>query len=221
MSTSRFFNLTKHQGSQNLIQDLVDERIKLRGIDVKYVPVQFVDDRPLNEHDHTYQNSFELEVFVDDYSGFNTYSWGKMESFRYNDQLTLTISRRRFKEEVGNGLGSPDAIPQEGDLIYFPLGDKMFRVNNIMDDEDFMQFGAFYTYRVVCSLASYNGEEVNTGDPEVDDISNMLVELEDRITHDGVEKPVHETTNVSNEYEKRQELVDLLIKPGSKIDFGD
>ncbi len=217
--TSRFFNYSKHQGTQNLIQNLVDERIRLRGTNIKYIPAQFISDLPMNETDHAYDRFIEVAAYVENYSGHNDFEWQKFGGFQFQDQMTLVLSRRMFNDLMVS-LGVNNATPQEDDLIYFEHGDKMFRVTNIMDDENFMQFGSFYTYRLVCTLAAYSGEEVNTGDEEVDDINNMLFDLDEKIKNGGVEHTVKASNNVSNEAEKISINKDSISINGD-LDFGD
>ncbi|AIM51674.1 virus neck family protein, partial [Dickeya phage phiDP10.3] len=174
MATSKYFNATNHQGTQKLIEDLVQEMIQLRGIDVKYIPRSIVEKFPVtNDANHRFDQAFDIEVYMQDYQGFNTQMWEKFGGINLQDEVTFSISRRRFAEVIGNGVGI-EQQPQDGDLIYLPLANKIFKVNNPNNDEDFMQFGKWYTFSLPCTLFQYGNENFDTGVPEIDDIDKRL-----------------------------------------------
>lgn len=82
------------------------------------------------------------------------------------DRITFTVSRRSFDEEVG----SFEAMvrPNEGDLIYFPLNQKLFQIKFVEHEAIFYQLGALQTYDLICELYEYSGETLDTGVPEID-----------------------------------------------------
>jgi hypothetical protein len=82
------------------------------------------------------------------------------------DRITFTVARRVFSEEVG----SNESIqrPKEGDLIYFPLNNKVFQIKFVEHEAIFYQLGALQTYDIVCELFEYSGERFFTGIPEID-----------------------------------------------------
>jgi hypothetical protein len=60
--------------------------------------------------------------------------------------------------------------PQEGDLIYFPLVDKIFEIKFVEHEQIFYQTGRLQTYDVRCELFEYSTEQLNTGNTAIDAI---------------------------------------------------
>jgi hypothetical protein len=88
------------------------------------------------------------------------------------DQVTFTIAKRVFDEEIGSSEGF--LRPREGDIIYFPLNKKMFQIKYVDNKPIFYQMGALQVYDMTCELFEYSGEQFNTGIPELDDIQDKL-----------------------------------------------
>jgi hypothetical protein len=64
--------------------------------------------------------------------------------------------------------------PNEGDLIYFPLTDKLFEIKFVEHEEVFYQMGRLQTYDLRCELFQYSSERIDTGDSDVDVIEDTL-----------------------------------------------
>ena len=64
--------------------------------------------------------------------------------------------------------------PNEGDLIYFPLTDKLFEIKFVEHEDVFYQFGRLQTYDLRCELFQYSSERIDTGDSDVDVIEDEL-----------------------------------------------
>jgi len=60
--------------------------------------------------------------------------------------------------------------PQEGDLIFFPLVDKIFEIKFVEHEQIFYQTGRLQTYDVRCELFEYSTEQLNTGNTAIDAI---------------------------------------------------
>lgn len=216
MATSKYFNCTGHNGTQKLIDDLVQEMIELRGIDIKYIPRSIVEKFPItNDANHRFDQAFDIEAYMQDYQGFNTQMWEKFGGIQLQDEVTFSISRRRFAEVIGNGVGL-EQQPQEGDLIYLPLANKIFKVNNPNNDEDFMQFGKWYTYSLPCTLFQYGNENFDTGVPEIDDIDKRLSILDEE-----GDPGVYKDSSLQTDNAQADVLEQDLALDKLKIDFGD
>lgn len=216
MATSKYFNYTGHNGTQKLIDDLVQEMIELRGIDIKYISRSIVEKFPVtNDANHRFDQAFDIEAYMQDYQGFNTQMWEKFGGIQLQDEVTFSISRRRFAEVIGNGVGL-EQQPQEGDLIYLPLANKIFKVNNPNNDEDFMQFGKWYTYSLPCTLFQYGNENFDTGVPEIDDIDKRLSILDEEGDPGVYKDSSLQTDNAQADILEQDLALDKL-----KIDFGD
>jgi hypothetical protein len=88
------------------------------------------------------------------------------------DQVVFSIAQRVFYEEVG--VDSNLLRPNEGDLIYFPLNNKIFKIMFVNKFEMFYQLGALQTWEITCELFEYSSEKFNTGIPEIDSIQKNL-----------------------------------------------
>ena len=58
--------------------------------------------------------------------------------------------------------------PKEGDLIYFPLGRRLFEIKFVEHEQPFYQLGKGYTYELQCELFEYEDRLLNTSIDEID-----------------------------------------------------
>lgn len=171
MATNFFFNNFQASQEQLLIENLVIESIKIYGHDVYYVP------RKLNNYDEVYgaddQSSFDIaypiEMYIKSVDGFG----GDQEflskfGVEIRNQVVFSVSRRIFSEEVGEF--TTQVRPNEGDLIWFPLNQRVFQIKFVNKYEMFYQLGALQTWEMTCEVFEYSGESFNTGIPEIDSI---------------------------------------------------
>ena len=181
MPSNLYFNNYAFSGEQNLIEDLIVESIKIYGMDVQYLPRtivaedSFFGEDPLSK----FTDSYEMEMYIKNVEGFE--GEGDFLS-RFNleirDQITFTVSQRRWAEEVtlgdthtddeGNNIGRP----AEGDLIYFPLTGKIYEIKFIEHESIFYQMGALQTYDLTCELFQYSHEVIDTGRTDIDQIED-------------------------------------------------
>lgn len=169
MPTSVFFNNFQSSQEQVLIEDLVIESIKIYGHDVFYCPRTLVNKDEIYGEDSVskYNAQYMVEMYVKNVMGFQG-EGDFMSKFnlQIRDQMTLTIARRTFFDEIGN-VAHLDR-PQEGDLIYFPLNKKVFVVKFVEHEAIFYQMGSLQTYDLVCELWEYSNEILNTGIEDID-----------------------------------------------------
>ena len=62
--------------------------------------------------------------------------------------------------------------PQEGDVIYHPVLDKMFQINFVDHDEPFYQLDSNPVYKMRCRLYDYSSEVIDTGISDIDAIES-------------------------------------------------
>ena len=62
--------------------------------------------------------------------------------------------------------------PKEGDLIYLPLGDRLYEIKYVAHEKPFYQLQKNYVYELRCELFRYEDEVIDTGVMEIDD--NLL-----------------------------------------------
>jgi len=177
MATNSYFTQGT-AGEQGLIQDLVDEQIKIFGKDVKYIPRTLVDRDSLFNEDamSTFDSAHEIEAYVANVDGF-TGDGDLFSKFgvRISDQATFIISRRRFTQAVDdNTTLIVEGRPNEGDLIYFPLAKKIFEIKFVEHEAPFYQLNNLYVWELRCELFEYSDEDFETGDTTIDAIETRF-----------------------------------------------
>ena len=171
-----FLNGTKSE--IGLIQDLVNEQIRMHGVDVYYIPRIFKKENTIIKEviDSEFKNAYPIEAYVEDFEGYG--GQGTILSkfgLQDMDNLTLTISRERFETYITPLMKNiPDVKlsnrPKEGDLIWFPLGDRLFEIKFVEHEKPFYPLGANTTYELQCELYRYeSGEVIETGYEDIDD----------------------------------------------------
>ncbi len=165
------------QGEQNLVQDLINEQLKIYGVEVYYLPRQYATTNTIIKEvvESKFENAYPIEAYVDTYDGYN--GLGTLMSkfgIQEMDDLTLTISKERFEEYITPLSKEIDDVklatrPKEGDLIYFPLGDRLFEIKYVEHEKPFYQLQKNYVYQLTCELFRYEDEVITTDIAEIDD----------------------------------------------------
>lgn len=161
-----------YSGEQDLVEDLTIELIKTMGRDMIYIPrMAVVLDELYGEQRGSYfKNGIPIEMYIDSVNGFE--GQGDIATkfgIEIRDNVSLTVSKKRFIQELKTKF--PDVIrPREGDLIFFPLAKALFEINFVEHENPFYQHGKLYSYRLTCELMSYNTEEVETGNTDIDTV---------------------------------------------------
>jgi hypothetical protein len=177
MALNPFFQ----QGSpseQRLVQDLINEQLKIYGIEVTYIPRRFVRKETIIKEvtSSKFDDNFLLEAYISNYDGY-TGAGDILTKFGMSlrDEVTLIISRERFEDFISPFLTDSDegdyeiiTRPKEGDLIYFPLGKRLFEVKFVEHEQPFYQLGKTYVYEVKCELFEYEDEVIDTSVEELD-----------------------------------------------------
>ncbi len=170
------------QGEQRLVQDLVNEHLKIYGIEVRYIPRKFVRKQTIlrEVQSSTFDDNFLLEAYVNTFEGYGGQG-DIMTKFGVSlrDELTITISKERFEDFITPFLAADDAYelssrPREGDIIFFPLGQRLFEVKFVEHEQPFYQLGKNYVYQLKCELFEYEDEVLDTG---IDIIDSQLEDI--------------------------------------------
>lgn len=176
-----YFNNFAFSGEQTLIEDLIIESIKIYGIEVKYIPRTLVAEDNLFGEDvlSKFDDSYNIEMYIKSVDGFQgDGDFLSKFGLEIRDEMVLTVSQRRFGEEILDYDGSPFALagtpvrPLEGDLIYFPLNGKIFEVKFVEHEAIFYQMGSLQTYDLSLELFEYSHERFDTGITEIDAIED-------------------------------------------------
>jgi hypothetical protein len=138
------------------------------GVEVLYLPRTFIKiDNILREVTTSkFDDSFSIEAYVNNYEGYSG-SGDILTKFGMSlrDELSLVISKERFEDFISPFLSEIDdseiAVylrPREGDLIYFPLGGRLFEIKFVEHEQPFYQLGKTYVYELKCELFEYEDE---------------------------------------------------------------
>jgi hypothetical protein len=190
------------QGSkseQGLIQDLINEQLRMYGIDVHYIPRSFITEKTVIREviESEFNNAYPIEAYIDNYEGYgdNTTILSKFGIQALNE-VNLIISRERFKNYISPLIQNQTNIklssrPKEGDLIYFPLGNRLFEIKFVEHEKPFYQLQGLYTYQLKCELFRYEDELIDTDIDEIDG----LVSGTDSV--DGDKNPIGNVFNLT------------------------
>ena len=171
---SYFLNGSKSE--QGLVQNLVNELIKMAGQDVVYLPRKFVTDKSIIKEllVSKFDSGFPIEAYVLSYDGFG--GQGDILSkfgVRSTDEITFVISKERYEQSITPFIINSTNVkltkrPQEGDLIYLPIDNGLFEVKYVELKRPFYQLNNLYAYQLKCELFEYEDEIIDTGIIEVD-----------------------------------------------------
>ena len=139
------FFLQGSKGEQGLIQDLINEQLRMYGVDVHYLPRRYLTEKTVLREviESAFEDAYPLEAYIENYEGYgdNTTILSKFGIQALNE-LTITISKERFDTYIVPLINQKPNIklgtrPREGDLIYFPLGDRLFEVKFVEHEQPF------------------------------------------------------------------------------------
>ena len=177
MALNPFF-LQGSSSEQRLVQSLINEQLKMYGVEVTYIPRKLINvDNIFTEVESSkFDDNYSIEAYVNTYEG---YAGGGDILTKFGmslkDEVTLTISKERFEDFISPFLAAePDSEvplstrPREGDLIYFPLGQRLFEVKFVEHEDPFYQLGKNYVYQLKCELFEYEDEVIDTSIEDID-----------------------------------------------------
>jgi hypothetical protein len=148
------------------------------GVEVHYLPRKYITEKTVMREviESSFDRSYPIEAYVENFDGYgdNTTILSKFGIQALNE-LTIVISRERFEEYITPLIKDQANIklstrPKEGDLIYFPLGDRLFEIKFVEHEQPFYQLQTNYVYTLKCELFRYEDEVIDTGVDFIDDI---------------------------------------------------
>jgi len=171
------FFLNGSRPEQGLIQDLINEQLRMYGVEIHYLPRKYITEKKVIREviESAFDSAYPIEAYVNTYEGYsdNPTILSKFGIQALNE-ITLTISRERFSTYISPLIQNQPNIklssrPKEGDLIYFPLGDRLFEIKYAEHEKPFYQLQGLYTYELRCELFRYEDEIIDTSVEEIDD----------------------------------------------------
>jgi len=179
---------------QLLVEDLVIEAMGIYGMDVYYLPRSSGGTEDMLYGEDTmkqYRSAHQIEMYLENITGMD----GEQDfiskfGLEIRDEITLLVSRRRFKYTVGaTNFQTPilgDIIPEEnraptrpreGDLVYLPLLQNFFEITFVEHENDQAMFytlgrgrgGNVYVYSLKLKQYVFSEEIIETGVTEIDE----------------------------------------------------
>jgi hypothetical protein len=183
---------------QLLVEDLVIEALGIYGMDVYYLPrtsrnPEGIDQLYGEDTLKQYVSAHPIEVYLENITGMD--GEGDFISkfgLEIRDEITVLVSRRRFKYAVGSTNYNRPRIgdivatenqaptrPREGDLVYLPLLKGFFEITMVEHEDDQAMFytlgrgrgGNVYVYAIKLKKFVFSDEIISTGKQELDDIA--------------------------------------------------
>lgn len=181
------FFLNGSNSEQGLLQDLINESIRIHGVDIYYLPRLYVTKRKVIREviESKFTSAFPLEAYIDTYEGYEG-AGTLLSKFGIKPELDLNliISKERFSNYIAPLIQNiPDielpSRPKEGDLIWFPLGDRLFEIKYVDHETPFYQLQKNYVYGLRCELFRYQDEIIDTGYEFIDETvkNDMYTEI--------------------------------------------
>ena len=165
------------RNEQNLLQSLNNEMIKVYGVECYYIPRKYMTTNTIIKEvvQSKFDDAYPLEAYVNNYDVYQ--GNGRILSkfgVEVQDDINLVISRERFetyiqpliRNETGIKLSSR---PKEGDLIWFPLDDRLYEIKFVEHAKPFYQLKELYVYELQCEVFRYEDETIDTGIGTIDD----------------------------------------------------
>ena len=163
--TTFFTHGTRNE--QFLLQNLVEEHLKMFGMDILYCPREIMlKDGVFNEEViGEFNDAYVIEAYMENFDGFQG-GGDLLTKFgvAQTDEITMVISQQRFSDLISQFLlldkdyQAPER-PQEGDLIYLPLTSNYFEIKFVEHEEPFYQLGKGYVYKLKAELFEYSDEK--------------------------------------------------------------
>lgn len=174
MPTSVFFNNYNNRQEQDLVEDLVNESLYIKGFDAYYIPNDndqardlLYNDDPLKKFERSYTIACYLSNSRD--PGMNNDFFSKF-GLEVRNNVRVLLGRREFSKRVPQ---NEFKRPREGDLLYIPFlsgTGELYSIKFCNDTDDYFLLGRQYPYywELELELFKYSHEEISTGIEDID-----------------------------------------------------
>lgn len=152
-----YVNFNKHANTQTLADIMVAESIQMRGVELYYIPREFVKPDMIFGEDvqSKFTKAWKFAAYVNSFDGYEG-AGNFFSNFGYqaNDEIQLTVNPKLFKHQVDG------QEPKSGDLIYIPMSNDLFEINYLEPYNPFYQVGANAMRKITAEKFVYSGEEL-------------------------------------------------------------
>ena len=101
------------RGEQRLVQSLINEHLKIYGVEVTFIPRKFVNQSTIIEEvtASKFDDNFLLEAYLNNFDGYSG-AGDIMTKFGVSvrDEVSLTISKERFEDFISPFLEDEDDL---------------------------------------------------------------------------------------------------------------
>lgn len=173
MSPLNSYFLQGSPSEQRLVQDLINEQLKMYGQDILYIPRKIVGENNVIKEitASKFDDSYRIEAYLMNTDGFS--GSGELLSkfgIRNTDEINLIISKERYNDFIIPKIAKFSfeerkitSRPQEGDLIWFPLDQSLFEIKFVEGKKPFYQLQELYVYELRCERFEYEDEIIDVG----------------------------------------------------------
>ena len=192
MAVNPYFNNHGYKPTQDLINDLVKESIRIHGVNCFYMPREFKNMDSIFGEDTSsvFKYAFPIEMHLETATGYD----GDKEiitkfGLENRDIVRLMVSKDRFiHETIKFRKYFPNRQlerPTEGDFIYLSLDRGLYEITFADQDADFYQGGKVYSFRLTCNRVRYSYEQINTNIEEINQgIKDQFLQIDNN--NDGI-----------------------------------
>lgn len=165
------------RNEQLLLEDIIIESIKHRGVLCYYIPRELVGKDQILGEDRIsrFKQAFGIEMYMENVDGFDG---GGVFASKFGIQMeqsaTFTVARRTWQKAVGRfGVTTLPERPCEGDLVYFPLSDTLLEIKFVEHQSSFYQLKKLYVYQLQVETFQYGSEHIDTGISAIDAFESL------------------------------------------------
>lgn len=174
MATNPYFNNYSQRNrtpEQLLVDDLLNEAIRIHGTDVYYI-VRESEDKfdPLFGEDPLahFERAYSIDMFIVDVESYR--GDGEFLSkfgLEARQGANFIVTQRAWNRYIPPGYADR---PREGDLIWVPVFGKMFEIKFVDKDKNFYQLGRrdAYFWELYTEMWKFAENRVDTGYDEID-----------------------------------------------------
>jgi len=159
---------------QELLSNLIVESIQIKGYNFYYLPRRHGNlNELLSQDDLSYfDTAYIVEMYIKSVEGFaGEGQYLSKFGLDIRDRMTFTVARATFNTIVGAYEGT--LRPYEGDLIFFPMTNKIWEVKQADPWADFYPMGSLPMFDLICDVFEYDNEHFDTGIPAIDNIEQQ------------------------------------------------